>query len=129
MECTILKISDNSSVIVKCNSGEFFGVWMSLDLPVLFHKYILEIGISEVVQPDSIVILEKPIESIDYNEKFVSFSGYVEDIEDGVLFFRVCDDIIMFELADTDKLNYSIYNKRYISISVAKVELYDIFSK
>lgn len=122
MESKVTKIYNDNYIQVNTEFGEFRGRWCSLSQPYL-KKYILEFECSEIISSDSIFICNTDEYKINSCEHAIHIYGFVEDIDDNILFFRLAKDIIMFNIADD--FDSSMFIGKFVCVKINELKLYD----
>ena len=122
MKIKILQINGNE-VIAQTKIGTLKGVFRSPSVRVL-KEYNVEIECEGVVKIEDIGCVNLKMPSIYSENNIACFIGFVECVEDGVLFLRLIDDLVMFEIEK--EADCSLFVNRYIKIMVKYVSFYDI---
>ena len=89
----------NDIVKVKSSLGNFCGRWCSPNSPKL-KKYFVELDTDEILCSKNITISDKTYPNIKYLDGYIYIFGFVEEIQDGLLFLRLQKDLIIFEKID-----------------------------
>lgn len=122
MEATIIKI-DKDTVYISTPVGSFNGIWCS-PTPVCHKRYIVELDSNEVLSAHAISITKDVRPAIEEENGYLCISGYVEEIEDDVLFLRIHTDILMLEIECT--ADCSKFIDQFVRIYLSKINLYDV---
>ena len=121
MTAVVLEVY-NSSVLIKTDWGSIMGRWCSHE-PIRAKKYILELDCDDIVSPESVQeSLSNEPYIMNYGDKVI-LCGKVEEIEDGVMFVRVGEDLLMLNiLLDSE---YKKYINQYVNITLSCIQFYD----
>lgn len=123
MEVIVASINTKSNnVLVKSEVGNIWGKWCTDVLPEL-KKYDIEIDCDDMVKIEDIEIVDIPQMLILSEEEKNYLYGFVEDIQENVLFIRVLIDIIMIEVSLEVDINE--FFRRYVRIKVKHFNFYD----
>lgn len=116
------KIADR--VKVKSLIGTFEAKWCT-ESPVVSGQYFVELGSKEELTHDSIIKVNmwRGAEVRSENNE-VYLTGFAEDIEDGVLFLRLGESLMMVNLSSGQ--NFDEFKEKYVSIKLKELNLYDI---
>ena len=121
MEVQIIEICSNV-VSVKTAIGNFNGIWCSPTLDI-FKRYIVELESDEVLTPDVIKFSSsnKPcIEAVCNN---INVTGFVEEIHDNVMIFRLQKTLMMLEICS--HAEFIQYLGHYVVVILGEIKLYD----
>lgn len=112
----------DDKVKVDTQIGCFEGVWCSTE-PAEFKRYILELDSDEILTSEAIAYSDINIPYIKNIEGNVCLNGFVEDVQNRVMFLRLSKSLIMLELCeDTD---FSGLQNYFVKITLKKINLFD----
>lgn len=119
-----IQVLDKQENIVQVHTaiGCFSGTWCSSP-PKVFKNYIVELDSDEVLTLDAVELsnLGKPqIECVGQNTYFI---GFVEEIKNNLMIFRLQKAIMMLEISPY--FDFSKFIGYYIKIRLREVKIYD----
>lgn len=121
MNAVVTKVYDDI-VHIKTDYGSAFGKWCSNE-PIIEKRYIIELDCNDIVVPESVKIISACSPSIMYHDECVVIRGYVEQIEDDILFLRVAEDLLMLNVASA--FDSRDYINKYVCIRLSNISFYD----
>ena len=119
MEAYVMDAKDDF-VQAKTEFGSFYGIWMS-DLPTN-TSYLVELSCNAVSNIECISLSSQTRPSIYEDGAYTVFNGFVEEIEDSVMFLRLQDSIVMIEICCD--IDVQAYTCQWVTIRVEGVEIY-----
>lgn len=119
MEALIMDSKDGF-VQAKTEFGSFYGIWMS-DLPTN-TSYLVELSCNAVSNMERISLSYHTRPAIYDDGAYTVINGFVEDIEDSVMFLRLQDSIVMIEICCD--IDVQAYTGQWVTIRVDGVEIY-----
>jgi len=119
-----IQIVDNRADIVRVNTaiGCFNGIWCS-SKPIVSKRYIVELDSDDVLTTDAVEFSNSRIPCIENVDQTIKITGYVEEIQDGVMILRLQKTLIM--LAISSSLSFVQYIGHYVRVRLSKIKLYD----
>ena len=123
MRINVTKI-DGNSVVGYTKLGTLEGELIS-SRPLKAGEYEVEIECQRFLNFSDISLADSEKASIYTTNDKTFFTGYVECIEDSVLFLRFSEALIMFEI--DPKVDFSSFLNHYVKIRIHELHLYDIF--
>lgn len=121
MEATVIKIN-GGSVHVETDIGDFVGVWRS-SVPAALKRYILELDCDDIITTENLRLSSIHTPYIKNIDGSTCLNGYVEEIEDNVMIFRLQKTIMM--LKTSEQVERSVFEKRFVCVSLQTINLYD----
>lgn len=119
MEAFIMNAKDGF-VQAKTEFGSFYGIWMS-DLPTN-ASYLVELDCNAITNKEHIRVSSETRPAIYEDGAYTVFNGFVEEIEDSVIFLRLQDSIVMIEICCD--IDVQAYTCQWVTIRVDGVEIY-----
>ena len=111
-------------VKVKSSIGIFEAKWCT-ETPVVSRQYYVELDSKEKLTLDAIIKVPKwRGAEISYEDDVVHLTGYVEDIEDHMLFLRLGESLMMVNLSQEQK--FDEFKEQYVCVKLKEINLYDI---
>lgn len=110
-------------VKVKTEVGIFEGIWCS-DKPTEYRHYDLELACDDVIVQDVLQYSGISTPFIINVENGIIINGFLEEIEDCVLFLRLFGDLLMLEISPTS--GFPQYVGHYVRIRLSHIQLYAI---
>ena len=121
MKIDVVEILDEN-VRAETQFGTIYGK-MITDSAIKRNSYDVEIDIDGMLNMDRIELSSIAAPSISCKDDKVHITGLVEKIEDGVLFLRLKESLIMIEISDIE--NMRKYIGKFVVISTHSLCLYD----
>ena len=121
MEVKIIDVWEDT-VLVDSSIGTFRGIWCS-SYPQVSKTYIVELDIDEVITLEAINCANTLIPCIKCEDNQTIIVGFVEDVQDDVMFLRLQKSIMMFEIAPS--LEFAQYTGSYVQIRIGTIKIYD----
>ena len=119
-----IQIVDKQADTVQVNTtiGCFTGTWCSSTLPD-FRRYIVELDSDEVLNSDTVELSNSRNPYIECVGKTIYLTGFVEEIQDGVMFLRLHGSIMMlYIVSDFDSKRYI---GKYVRVRLSNINIYD----
>ncbi len=113
----------NEKIRAKTDFGSFWCRWCSQEDATISQKYYVELDFDGIITHDDIVFANNNYPSIHQEGDMTHVTGYVEEINNGVLFLRLDFLLIMVEIYSS--FDFSKYLGKYITITRNDVTLYD----
>jgi len=122
MEVFIMDAKDGF-VQAKTEFGSFYGIWMS-DLPAN-TSYLVELSCNAVSNMECISLSNHTQPAIYDDGAYTVINGFVEEIEDSVMFLRLQDSIVMIEICCD--IDVQAYTGQWVTIRVEGMKIYHVF--
>lgn len=120
MEASLIEVL-GSEVRIVTEFGILKGKWESPDKPQI-KKYFLEVNVDEIINIDAISISDIEY-AVQCNKDEIYLYGFVEAIEDDVLFLRLSKEILMLEVSK--EKGWVLFIKKYVKVKVMQLYFYD----
>ena len=120
MQAQIIKIAD-SSVQIKTDFGTFCGNWMS-GVPIINATYLVEINSIPVTDINQIQLSTKMKPFIYDFGSYTLINGFVEEIEDNIMFLRLSYNLMMIEICCD--LSPARFQERWVNVKVHRFDIY-----
>lgn len=119
-----VQIIDNWADVVRVNTaiGCFIGIWCS-STPVVSKRYIVELDSDDVLSPDAVELSNSYNPSIEHVDQTINIIGFVEEVQDEVMFLRLHESLMMLEIFSS--LDFAQYIGHYIRVRLREIKLYD----
>ena len=122
MNAVVLDYHDNIAK-VRTDVGIFEGVWCA-DPPVKGKYYMLELACTDIIEQDQLQHSKITAPSISNDQNGIVVNGLLEEIEDVVMFIRLCGNLLMLEVSPV--CNFYQYVGHYVQIRLNNIHLYVI---
>lgn len=120
----VLIIDKQDDYVHACSSfGTFWGIWRSPSSPKL-KKYAVELDSNDIIFPNMLTLSSAKLPNIEGRDNAVYLTGFLEEIENDLLFLRIGTDLVMLETERN--ADYSKYIGQYIQVMLFKLHLYDL---
>ncbi len=119
-----IQVVDNRADIVRVNTeiGCFDGIWCSLP-PVVSKKYVVELDCDDVLAQDMVILSDSCDPHIECVNQTINITGYVEEVQDGIMILRLQKSLMMLEIASG--LDLAHYIGHYVRVRLSSIKLYD----
>ena len=109
-------------VLVKTDLGSFTGKWCS-EKPIKHKQYILELDCEDIVTPSCIQFAGSNEFFIKNCGEHVILCGKVEEVEEGLMYVRVGQDILMLYILPNH--TYEKYINHYVQFNLSVICFYN----
>ena len=122
MKIKIVK-QEEDTVIAKSKYGIFKAVWCSSELGK--KNCFVELDSSDVITPQDINLVSYGSSyAIEHYHQGVCITGYVEEIEGGIMVLRIGTSLMMLSLSP--ECDYANFKQNYVKVRLNNIKLYDM---
>ena len=122
MIISIKEFNSDGLVCAETEFGPLFGRWKGNK--ILAQRYIVELSCDEILTSNSVCLYEYSTYCIQSSPSETTLFGFVDDIEDNLIYLRVGYDLIMLEFLH--EVDICQYYKCFVSVVVHEVLIFDI---